>query len=214
MENEKTKASPISAGKLAEKDRSGGKETRKFEEDCIMKCLGGDNEAFRPLVERYSTSLYTFIYRMIGSREDSEEIVQEAFTRAFRNLVDFNPRYRFSTWLYSIALNLCRDHVRKQERNFSNRRVDLDVSNIKSIDPVEHKVDTKRRYEKLLACLDLLPRKYREAIIMKDVMMFPYKEIQKNLHLPVPVLKIRVIRARRKLIDLISAAEGVGKNDV
>jgi RNA polymerase sigma-70 factor (ECF subfamily) len=183
------------------------REARRHEESCILKCLEGDPEAFRPLVERYSPALHTFINRMVNDREDAREITQEVFARAYRNLVDFNPRYRFSTWLYTIALNLCRDHMRHSRRTLSEKRVDMDVGLLMVIDPVEQRLDVKRRYQALLACLDRLPPKYREVLVMKDVMMLPYREIQKAMHLPVPLLKIRVVRARRKLCSMITAME-------
>jgi len=144
---------------------------------------------------------------MVTDREDTREITQEVFARAYRNLVDFNPRYRFSTWLYTIALNLCRDHMRHDRRTMAEKRVDMDVGLLMVVDPVEQKLDVKRRYQKLLKCLDRLPRKYREVLVMKDVMMLPYREIQKAMHLPIPLLKIRVVRARRKLSGMITAME-------
>lgn len=209
MANERGRASSASipVDRSGERGAAEEGEARKFEEGCILKCLGGDPEAFRPLVERYSPSLHAFISRMVTDREDAREITQEVFARAYRNLVDFNPRYRFSTWLYTIALNLCRDHMRHDRRTMAEKRVDLDVGLLMVVDPVEQKLDVKRRYEALLKCLDRLPGKYREVLVMKDVMMLPYKEIQRVMHLPIPLLKIRVVRARRKLCKMITAME-------
>lgn len=209
MANERGRASSaaIQVDRSRETAAADEGEARKYEESCILKCLDGDSEAFRPLVERYSPSLYTFIARMVTDREDAREITQEVFTRAYRNLVDFNSRYRFSTWLYTIALNLCRDHIRHDRRTMAEKRVDVDVGLLMVVDPVEQKLDVKRRYEALLECLDRLPQKYREVLVMKDVMMLPYKEIQKAMHLPIPLLKIRVVRARRRLCGMITAME-------
>jgi RNA polymerase sigma-70 factor (ECF subfamily) len=180
------------------------KEDRRFEEECIMKCHDGDREAFRPLVERYSKSLYIFAHRIVGSEEDAKEITQEAFTRAYNNLVDFKFRFRFSTWLFAIALNLCRDHLKQAKKKRAFAGFDRSAGDIAAVDPIEQRIDARRRCQRLMSCVRLLPPRHREAIVMKDVMGLSYRQMQKNLRLPIPLLKVRVMRARRKLCSLMN----------
>jgi len=211
MESEKGKASSLCLeGRGQAADAEDKAAEKAFEDACIMRCLDGDREAFRPLVDRHGPALFAFTLRLVGNRDDAMELTQEVFARAFRNLADFNTRYRFSTWIYAIALNLCRDHRRRQMKSPSARRVDLDLSLVGCEDPVERTIDARRRLERLARCLDRLPPTYREALVMKDVMGLAYRDMQKVTSIPVTLLKIRVVRARKKLVELVTAMETGG----
>src|SRR5580765_5632771 len=78
----------------------------------VARAAGGDEDAFRVLVERHSRSVFRLAYRMTGSAEDAEDIVQETFVRAYRQLPRFEARANFSTWLYRIGFNCAIDHLR------------------------------------------------------------------------------------------------------
>ena len=87
------------------------------EKQCIERIKGGDAEAYRELVERYQTGLIIHCENMLHDREDGEDIAQEAFIKAFKNLNEFSgEKARYSTWLYRIATNLCIDLLRKNRR--------------------------------------------------------------------------------------------------
>ena len=199
------------AGEQAEQRSEAGADSdgRAREEVLIRRCIDGDGEAFRPLVERYSPSLHTFVTRHVGPSGEASDIVQEAFLRAFRALPDFNPRYRFSTWLFRIALNLCRDHMKKAR----TRPRDLPLlaeSALHGVDEhVEEKLDDRRRCEAALAFMLELPEKYREPLVLKDVQRMDYKQMARATGLSVGLLKIRVMRARRKLAGKMRA-HGLG----
>ena len=179
------------------------------EELLVRRCIEGDGEAFRPLVERYSPALHTFVARHVGPSGEARDIVQEAFLRAFRALPDFNPRYRFSTWLFRIALNLCRDHMKKRR----TRPLDLPLlaeDTRHGVDGrIEEKVDDRRRCEVALVLMQKLPEKYREPLVLKDVQRMDYKQMARVTGLSVGLLKIRVMRARRKLAASMQA-RGLG----
>ncbi len=80
----------------------------------VARAKGGDEEAFRTLVERHSRSIYRLAYRMTGRPEDAEDVVQDAFVRAYRQLGRFEARSNFATWLYRIAFNCAIDHMRSR----------------------------------------------------------------------------------------------------
>lgn len=80
----------------------------------VAKTLAGDQEAFRPLVERYSRRLFRLAFRMMGNENEAEELVQESFLRAYRNLGRFESRSNFGTWLYRICANCSLDQLRKR----------------------------------------------------------------------------------------------------
>jgi RNA polymerase sigma-70 factor (ECF subfamily) len=81
----------------------------------VASAAGGDQDAFRVLVERHSRSVFRLAYRMTGSAEDAEDVVQDTFVRAYRQLARFESRSNFSTWLYRIGFNCAIDHLRGRE---------------------------------------------------------------------------------------------------
>ena len=83
----------------------------------VAACLAGDARAFEELVARYHGRLITFVNRMIGDRERSEDLVQEAFMRVYRHLHRFDPTKKFSTWIYTIASNLAKNELRNRNRS-------------------------------------------------------------------------------------------------
>lgn len=87
------------------------------EDECISQVLTGDTSQYRSLVERYQTGLIIHCENILKDRQDGEDVAQEAFIKAYKNLAAFsNEKARFSTWLYRIATNLCIDHLRKHKR--------------------------------------------------------------------------------------------------
>src|SRR6202165_6250347 len=90
-------------------------------ETVFERTLAGDREAFRVLVERHSRKVYQLAYRMTGNQHDAEEVVQEAFLRAYQKLSQFAARANFGTWVYRIAANYAIDRMRQKKREDSNR---------------------------------------------------------------------------------------------
>ncbi len=87
----------------------------------VERTLAGDREAFRILVERHSRNVYRLAYRMTGNQHDAEEVVQEAFLRAYQKLSQFASRANFGTWVYRIAANYAIDRMRQRKSEDSNR---------------------------------------------------------------------------------------------
>ncbi len=83
----------------------------------VAQVLAGDEDAFRALVERHSRAIFRLAYRMTANEQDAEDVVQETFLRAFRQLKRFESRSSFSTWLYRIAVNCSLDFIRKRRRH-------------------------------------------------------------------------------------------------
>src|SRR5260370_10381144 len=97
----------------------------------VERVLAGDQDAFRLLVERHSRSLFRLAYRVTGNEQDAEEVVQDAFLRAYRKMDRFESRANFGTWLYRIAVNCALDRMRKrrtedQHRELPSARADDD----------------------------------------------------------------------------------------
>src|SRR5688500_1878681 len=86
------------------------------DEDLVARAKGGDLDSFNQLILRWERPIYALAYRVIGREEDARDVCQETFLRAFRALPGFKGEAKFSSWLYRIALNLCRDWIRRQRR--------------------------------------------------------------------------------------------------
>src|ERR1044072_2544539 len=86
------------------------------DEELVARSMGGDVDSFNQLILRWERPIYALAYRVIGREEDARDVCQETFLRAFRGLPGFKGQAKFSSWLYRIALNLCRDWIRRQRR--------------------------------------------------------------------------------------------------
>src|SRR5947207_13502710 len=86
------------------------------DEELVARSIGGDQESFNQLVLRWERPIYALAYRVIGREEDARDVCQETFLRAFRALSGFKGQAKFSSWLYRITLNLCRDWIRRERR--------------------------------------------------------------------------------------------------
>ena len=143
------------------------------DEDLVARSRGGDLESFNKLILRWERPIYALAYRVIGREEDARDVVQETFLRAFRALPGFKGQAKFSSWLYRIALNLCRDWIRRRRRS---PLVELP----EGVDPVELAAESgpvesiedvaarKELSEAVAEAMALLPEEQRTAIVLKE----------------------------------------------
>ena len=98
------------------------------DEELVARSIRGDSDSFNELILRWERPIYALAYRTIGREEDARDVCQETFLRAFRALPAFRGQAKFSSWLYRIALNLCRDWMRRERRAPLQVEVDHPVS--------------------------------------------------------------------------------------
>jgi RNA polymerase sigma-70 factor (ECF subfamily) len=184
------------------------------EQALIDRVLAGEVEAFRPLVNRYQRVTFSIALRMLGSRADAEDVTQQAFVDAFNALDSFHGDGRphaFSTWLLRIAINRSKDVLKSKKR--TEEPLDDEVPGAEAAfaydpsNPEANASSDERRHHLENALLQVSP-KYREVLILKDIEELSYDEIKGILQLPLTTLKIRVVRARAMLRDIIQR-EGV-----
>lgn len=173
------------------------KETEKEIDFTLMRAVqAGDMVAYNRLVDRYKDRLMNVIGRMLSSSEEAEDIVQETFVRVYQHRSSFNFQHCLSTWIYTIALNLARNELRKRRRfKF------FDIDDMQGSE-TEFAVDPKmpsRMPEAIQAALKTLPEKYRLAFVLRDMEELPYEEVAKVLNVPLGTVKSRVNRARLML---------------
>src|SRR6201988_4374502 len=141
------------------------------DEELVARSIGGDADSFNELVLRWERPIYALAYRTIGREEDARDVCQDTFLRAFRALPNFKGQAKFSSWLYRITLNLCRDWIRRQRRA-PVMQMPEDTDALEAVaerGPVESIEDLAARRE-LSAVVEeamtLLPEEQRTAIIL------------------------------------------------
>jgi RNA polymerase sigma-70 factor (ECF subfamily) len=173
------------------------KETEKQRDyNLIRRVQNGDMVAFNEIVNRYKDRLMNAIYRMIQSEQEAEDIVQETFLRVYQHRKSFDFRHCFSTWLYTIALNLARNELRKRKR-FKFFDI-FDMQGHENEIAVEMKLPSNLP-NVLEQAITSLPEKYKMAFILRDVQEQPYEEVAKIMNIPLGTVKSRVNRARALL---------------
>ena len=174
----------------------------------VAQVLAGDREAFRVLVERHSRSLYHLVYRMTGSPEDTEEIVQDTFLRAFKALEKFELRSNFGTWVYRIATNRTLDFLKsKKMSDTQTYRIaeDPDPDDSRQIQVAatapgpDRLVISEQMKSRMAQALSLLTPAERVAFTMRHMEGRSIGEISKTLNLKNNAAKNSVFRAVQKL---------------
>lgn len=188
---------------LAEQKRT---ESREEDSQLIQKALAGHQPAFERLKKKYHDSVYNLIYRMVREKDEVEDLVQEAFIKAFMSLASFNAEYAFSTWLYKIATNNCIDYIRRKKlATFSiNKPIESKDSEYtfevpdSTYEPDREMIE--RQKQRLFEeAINSLPPKYRRVIILRHSEEKDYQEIAKILNLPLGTVKAHIFRAREML---------------
>ena len=167
------------------------------DEELVARSRGGDLDSFNQLVLRWERPIYALAYRVIGREEDARDVAQETFLRAFRALGGFKGQAKFSSWLYRITLNLCRDWIRRERRTpiaQAPEGVDLvelagEAVGTVSIDELVSRKELGRAVAKAMA---LLPDEQRTAIILKEYHGLTFQEIADFLDCPLSTVKTRL----------------------
>lgn len=181
------------------------------ENQLISDVLNGDAEAFAVLVNRYQRPIFNLMVRMSGCREDATDLTQEAFLKAYEHLEKFRPTRRFFPWLYTIAMNLGVDHLRKRKNTIANVSVD-DAENPARATEVPVRDDTDRlMYQldagRLPALLMRIPMDYREALILRFHEGLTMKDVGTALGITTSGAKMRVKRGLQQLRDKLGLSQ-------
>jgi RNA polymerase sigma-70 factor (ECF subfamily) len=167
------------------------------DEELVARAREGDVDSFNQLIVRWERPIYALAYRVIGREEDARDVCQDAFLRAYRALPGFKGEAKFSSWVYRIALNLCRDWIRRQRRAPVTQLPD-------DLDALEAVVDAEPResIEDLVARRELsavveqamaqLPPEQRTAIILKEYHGMTFQEIATLQGCPLSTVKTRL----------------------
>ena len=170
----------------------------------LARAKAGDRDGFRLLVERHSRSVFRLAYRLTGHEQDAEDVVQETFLRAYKQLQSFESRASFGTWLYRIAANYSLDLIRSRKRHQEQRSAEDDESDAVMAIPATAPGPDRMAYsaqleERISAALAALTEQERAAFVMRHFEGFSIEEIGSTLGLGISAAKHSIFRAVQKL---------------
>lgn len=170
----------------------------------IERIKKGDVEAFNPLVDRYKLPLYKVMYRMVYNQDDAEDLVEEAFIKAYRAIKRFEHGRSFFAWLCRIAVNNAINFMKKERRSQTQPLETVEYSlSAKKGNPVEMTKE-KMLKEKIAMAIARLPEEFRTILVLRVEQEFSYEQISAILDIPKGTVMSRLARARQKLRDLFN----------
>lgn len=199
---------------MGEDNREAGPRMTDVEDWALVaRAREGDSAAFAGLVRRYQNPVLHFCYRMTGSREDAEELAQDAFVRVYRHLPRLEPKARFTTVLFGIARNLALNAVRDAKRRGRDQRVRLEDGNLERACGDEGlRPDRQARLGEMEALLnrgiEQLSPDHREVLLLRELQGLDYEAIAEICGCPVGTVRSRLARAREELRQRVTAALG------
>lgn len=175
----------------------------------VQRAKAGDRVAFDRLVDLYQDKVYNFVARMVGDSSEAEDIAQEAFVKAFRNLPSFRGAASFQTWLYRIANNLTIDSVRRRQRRDNTFSLDAPLENDESqvareledvsVTGPSGRLETAELQRVVHKAIRELSPKLRTVVVLYELQGLSYEEIADILRVPLGTVKSRLFNARMEL---------------
>lgn len=176
----------------------------------VSLCKKGDVDAFEVLVKKHQKKMLNIAYRMIGSYEEACEIVQDSFVSGYKAIRDFEGKAKFSTWLYTIVMNLSKNRLKQLKTQLYHEQVSIDDpvltddGNIKaesvSNEPsILEQLEKKEFQQKVQGCINSLDDEFKDVLILRDIQGFSYDEISKMLKIAEGTVKSRLFRSREAL---------------
>ena len=179
----------------------------KSDAELMLAFRDGEEAGFEELVQRHRTPLINFCYRIVWDRDLAEDVVQEVFVRIHRHRADYEPRAKFTTYLYRIARNCSVDYLRKSRHQRKDRSLDAEDEDGRSLyDNVDQRAENpaaganKEEFaDSVIEAIQSLPEEHRIVFILSEVEDMKYAEISEVLDVPVGTIKSRMHNATKKL---------------
>ncbi len=173
----------------------------------VQECIQGNTKSFELIIDKYQKPIFNVALRMVNDYEDAQDITQSVFIKAFENLSNFNPKFKFFSWIYRMAIN--------ESINFLNQKKRLEelgpdiLSKEKTPEQHYNDIEISEQIQDALMCLAI---DYRAVIILRHFEDFSYREMSYILNIPEKTVKSRLFTARQQLKDILSR-KGVVKHD-
>jgi RNA polymerase sigma-70 factor (ECF subfamily) len=181
------------------------------DEELVAAVLKGDRERFADLVGRYQGRLVSYLYRLLRNVDEAHDLAQEVFLRVYQALDRFDPRYRFSTWLFRVAQNAAIDQIRRQRLKLvpmlreATAQEDARELEFPSASPSPYgELRNRERGEAIQEAVEALPWEYRELILLRHFGELSYEEIATLKRLPLGTVKNKLFRGRQMLKERLA----------
>jgi RNA polymerase sigma-70 factor (ECF subfamily) len=183
--------------------------------DLVTFARTGSEQAYRELLGRHQRPVFSLVYRMVRDRELAEDLAQETFVRVFNHIDNYNPKYKFSSWIFKIASNLAIDNLRKKGPDTvsldgsryarTDEEVEASRISVASADESpEELLEAKELGQEIEGAIGRLRPEYRTAILLRHVEGRPYEEIAEIMDVPLGTVKTYIHRARTELRDQLA----------
>ncbi len=192
----------------------------ELESKLIERLVARDERAFNELVQVYGRRVHTLVLRMLGHREEAEDLTQEVFVQVFKAIGTFRGDAKLSTWIYRIAVNLCKNRGKYNRVRHASKQDELEAvaeqmplgqtgrANVARIERPDEAM-AGRQVERIVqdAILAIEPT-FRECLVLRDVEELSYEEISEITGLPAGTVKSRIFRARAQLKEIVERELG------
>ena len=169
----------------------------------IKRFIDGDGSVFQLLVKRHREKVRNIIYLTISSSSSVDDIAQEVFITVYKNLKHFRFESQFTTWLYRITVNKCKDHLRK----INVRKIFVPIKEAVREPGGGLDIENKDLSNIVMSAISKLPVKLRVPLMLKDIEGFSYQEISESLQCEMGTVKSRIFRAREGLRNILKQME-------
>ena len=181
------------------------------EAELVKRLKHGDREAFNVLVKEYEGKIINIAYGMLSDKEEALDASQEVFIRIYKSIDSFKGNSSLSTWIYTIAVNICRDCLRKRQRSAKTVSIDTSLNEDMEVMEIadtsltpEQKIEQTERQKLVRQAIDELSEEYKTVITLCDIEGMAYDKIAEILKCPTGTVKSRLNRARAALRNKIS----------
>jgi RNA polymerase sigma-70 factor (ECF subfamily) len=179
----------------------------QHERQLVEAARRGDHRAFEALVLKYQDRIYRLVQRLVSGSDVVDDLAQEVFIRAYRAIGDFKGESSLYTWLYKIALNICRNHYRTRGRKPAHEELD-EADGATGLEAAggtpEDEFSRREFWDQVRLGLDELPAEQREAVVFCDLEGMSYEEMAGVIGVPIGTVRSRIFRGRRALQERLA----------
>ncbi len=173
------------------------------EQALLMRVQKGDLDAYGTIIQEYQTSVFNVCLRILGNQQEAEDLAQEAFLRAYRNISHYDPRRHFGPWMRVLAANLCYNHLKKARLEGTPLEEERHRLPDSSQQDPEALLELAQEHQGLYRKIWQLPENQRVALELRHFQGLSYQEMAAALKLPLNTVRSHLYRARRKLAELL-----------
>jgi RNA polymerase sigma-70 factor (ECF subfamily) len=173
----------------------------------VRRAQGGDEPAFREIVERYQSKVFSIIHGIVRQRNDVEDIAQQVFAKVYFSIRNFDFRSSLITWIYKITVNECFDYLRKKKVRKLVYESDMSEDEVRRVENSEPLMDRGTRTDSTLArrdyivkLLDRVSGEEKQLLMLKEVEGYSVEELARMLSMNENTIKVKLFRARQKLV--------------